>query len=233
MRSTQKQPTITSNYLALVEEINNRVALSGRPANSVTLLAVTKTRTTEEIRAAYQAGVRHVGENYLQEALPKQEALAGCGDLHWHFIGAIQSNKTALIAEHFDWVHTIDRDKIARRLNRQRPAERGPLNVCININLHDEPSKAGTTPAELPALAATIGECHNLRLRGLMAIPASDADPADAFGELAELHRTLTPAPDDWDSLWMGMSADYAHAIAAGSTMIRIGTALFGPRPAR
>ena len=233
MRSTQKQPTITSNYLALVDEINDRVALSGRPANSVTLLAVTKTRTTEEIRAAYQAGVRHVGENYLQEALPKQRALADCADLHWHFIGAIQSNKTALIAEHFDWVHTVDRDKIAQRLNRQRPAERGPLNVCININLHNEPSKAGTTPAELPALAATIGECHNLRLRGLMAIPASDVDPADAFGELAELHRALTLAPDDWDSLSMGMSADYAHAIAAGSTMIRIGTALFGPRPAR
>lgn len=233
MRSIQKHPTISDNYLALVRDINERVTHAQRPPHCVRLLAVTKTRSSEEIRAAYEAGVRHVGENYLQEALPKLEALSDLNDLTWHFIGAIQSNKTALIAEHFDWVHTIDRNKIAQRLNRQRPAGRTPLNICINVNLHHEASKAGADPTALPELIGVVRQCSQLRARGLMAIPAINVPPAESFNALSQLHRNLAQPPDCWDTLSMGMSGDYAEAITAGSTMIRIGTALFGPRPTR
>ena len=238
MRSIPNQATITRNYLALADQLNELAAQSQRPANSVRLLAVSKTRSIDEIRVAFAAGARDVGENYLQEALPKREALGDLKGLRWHFIGAIQSNKTAAIAQAFDWVHTLDRTKIAQRLNRQRPAELAPLNVCININLHDEPSKAGIAPTELPDLIASVQDCERLRLRGLMAIPAPSVPPRESFETLAQLFHNVAPTASegqvdraaDWDSLSMGMSGDYAAAIAAGSTMVRIGTALFGPR---
>ena len=238
MRSIPNQEAITRNYLALVERLDELTAQHQRLPSSVRLLAVSKTRSVAEIRAAYAAGARDVGENYLQEALPKRDALNDLEDLSWHFIGAIQSNKTAAIAQQFDWVHTLDRTKIAQRLNRQRPAELAPLNVCININLHDEPSKAGIAPAAMPELIASVQDCERLRLRGLMAIPAVDVPPQESFEALAALFQSAAPAstdapadaPNDWDSLSMGMSGDYAAAIAAGSTMVRIGTALFGPR---
>jgi len=231
MRSIQKHPTITSNYLALMDELGELTTRAKRHATSVTLLAVTKTRTAEEIRAAYGAGVRDVGENYLQEALPKRDALNDLQDLTWHFIGGIQSNKTTAIAQHFDWVHTVDRQKIAQRLDRARPPELGPLNVCISVNLHNETGKFGAAPSELSILAASIQDCPRLRLRGLMAIPDADVPPTTSFEMLAQLYHQLPDPPISWDSLSMGMSGDYAAAIAAGSTMVRIGTALFGPRP--
>ena len=231
MRSIQKHPTITRNYLALMQEVHELAALAERNVDCITLVAVTKTRTAEEIRAAYSAGVRHVGENYLQEALPKREALDDLQDLTWHFIGGIQSNKTTAIAEHFDWVHTLDREKIAQRLDRARPPELGPLNVCINVNLHNEANKSGAAPGDISTLAASIQDCPRLRLRGLMAIPDASVAPADAFQALAQLYDQLPHPPSSWDSLSMGMSGDYAPAIAAGSTIVRIGTALFGPRP--
>src|SRR5690606_28609504 len=175
-----------------------------------------------------------IGENYLQEALPKQAALADL-PLTWHFIGPIQSNKTRDIASHFAWVHSVDRDRIARRLNDQRPGHLPPLNVCIQVNIDDEDSKSGVTPEEVPALAALIHSLPRLQLRGLMTIPRADAADGNraAFRRLAmtlsQLRHTIA-APD---TLSMGMSDDFEVAIAEGATLIRLGTALFGPRPAK
>lgn len=196
------------------------------------LLAVSKTRPAEDIRAAHALGINDFGENYLQEALPKIEALQALG-LTWHFIGPIQSNKTRPIAEHFDWVHSVDRDKIARRLNEQRPADAPPLQVCLQVNVSGEASKSGVSPAELPALAEAVMQLPRLRLRGLMAIPAatnSDAEQRAAFAQLRGLFEELKPQAPDLDTLSMGMSGDLEAAVAEGSTLLRIGTALFGPR---
>lgn len=196
------------------------------------LLAVSKTRPAEDIRAAHALGINDFGENYLQEALPKIEALQALG-LTWHFIGPIQSNKTRPIAEHFDWVHSVDRDKIARRLNEQRPADAPPLQVCLQVNVSGEASKSGVSPAELPALAEAVMQLPRLRLRGLMAIPAattSEAQQRATFAQLRGLFEDLQPRAPDLDTLSMGMSGDLESAIAEGSTLLRIGTALFGPR---
>lgn len=196
------------------------------------LLAVSKTRPAEDIRAAHALGINDFGENYLQEALPKIEALQALG-LTWHFIGPIQSNKTRPIAEHFDWVHSVDRDKIARRLNEQRPADAPPLQVCLQVNVSGEASKSGVSPADLPALAEAVLHLPRLRLRGLMAIPAatnSDAEQRAAFAQLRGLFEELKPQAPDLDTLSMGMSGDLEAAVAEGSTLLRIGTALFGPR---
>jgi len=182
-----------------------------------------------------QLGVRRFGENYLQEALQKIEALADL-DLEWHFIGPIQSNKTRAIAEHFDWVHSVDRLKIARRLNEQRPAALAPLNVCLQLNVSAEQSKSGAEPAQLAALAAEVAALPRLRLRGLMAIPAATEDVARqraAFRCMGEAQAQLQAAGLELDTLSMGMSGDLEAAIAEGATLVRIGTALFGPRPTR
>lgn len=190
------------------------------------------------LRQAHDAGQRAFGENYLQEALEKQALLADLDDIEWHFIGGLQSNKTRDVAEHFDWVHSIDREKIARRLSAQRPTERAPLNVCLQLNVSGETSKEGVAVDALPALAEAILTLPNLRLRGLMALPAPSDDPETqrrAFRTVATALETLkTRFPEaPLDTLSMGMSGDLEAAIAEGATLVRLGTAIFGSRPPR
>lgn len=204
-------------------------ARSGRAPGSVRLVAVSKRQSAADIRRAFQAGQRAFGENYLQEALAKQVELADCA-IEWHFIGAIQSNKTAEIARAFDWVHTVDRLRIAERLNAQRPAALPPQDICLQVNISGEQTKSGVPPGELPALAAAVAALPRLRLRGLMALPAPSTEVAvqrAAFCALATLAREISP---ELRTLSMGTSDDYAAAIAEGATLVRIGTAVFGPR---
>jgi len=195
-------------------------------------VAVTKTFGAGAIRAAFAAGQRDFGESYAQEAVEKMKALADLPAV-WHFIGPIQSNKTRPIAEGFDWVHSIDRLKIAERLSAQRPAGRPPLEACIEVNVSGEASKAGTPPEAASALAAAVARLPHLRLRGLMAIPEPTPDAAlqrRRFERLRELREALNREGLALDTLSMGMSDDFEAAIAAGSTMVRVGTAIFGPR---
>lgn len=223
---------VKSPLLHIDEQINAFCARSGRDPHSVQLLAVSKTRTADELAQLADQGQRHFGENYLQEALDKIAALRGRG-LVWHFIGPIQSNKTRDITAHFDWVHSVDRLKVARRLSEQRPAELPPLNVCIQVNVDDEDSKSGVALEAVPALAAEIVTLPNLCLRGLMAIPRAGSEDSSrgAFRQLAMTLSQLRNTMPALDTLSMGMSADYAVAIEEGATLIRLGTALFGPRP--
>ena len=221
--------TIADNLSTLATRIHSAATASGRDPASVHLLAVSKTKPSEAVREAFAAGVRDVGENYLQEALSKQAELTDL-PLTWHFIGPIQSNKTRAIAEHFDWVHSVDRLKIAQRLSEQRPDHLPPLNLCLQVNVSGEDSKSGCTPEELPTLAQAIAALPKLRLRGLMAIPEPTDDRAAqdaAFARVRELQDSLGL---DLDTLSMGMSHDLESAIAQGATWVRIGTALFGAR---
>ncbi|MBA1188335.1 YggS family pyridoxal phosphate-dependent enzyme [Pseudomonas entomophila] len=221
--------TLADTYSALITRIEHAATTAGRDPAEVRLLAVSKTKPAETVRQAYAAGVRDVGENYLQEALDKQQALTDL-TLTWHFIGPIQSNKTRAIAEHFDWVHSVDRLKIAQRLSAQRPAHLPALNVCLQVNVSGEDSKSGCSPDELAALAAAVAALPGLRLRGLMAIPEPTDDRAAqdaAFARLRTLRDGLGLA---LDTLSMGMSHDLEAAIAQGATWVRIGTALFGAR---
>jgi len=206
---------------------------AGRTAESVRLLAVSKTRGADEVAALAELGQRHFGESYLQEALAKIEALGGRG-LVWHFIGPLQSNKTRSVAEHFDWVHSVDRIKIARRLNHHRPEQAPPLNVCLQVNVSGESTKSGVTREKLPALAAEVSELPRLRLRGLMTIPAPTADceaQREPFRALRHMFAELDRQGFSMDTLSMGMSGDLEAAIEEGATIVRVGTALFGPRP--
>ena len=212
--------------------IHNAAVASGRDPGAVTLVAVTKTQTAETMRLAATAGVTDFGENYLKEALDKMDLLAGLG-LLWHFIGAIQSNKTRAIAERFDWVHSIDRLEVARRLSEQRPFHAPPLNVCIQVALVPEPNKSGVAPAALEPLALGLAELPRMRLRGLMCLPPPQPDAAAEraiFARLRELAAELNAGGLKLDTLSMGMSGDFESAIAEGATIVRIGTALFGPR---
>jgi len=221
--------TIADNLSALAARIASAAQAAGRDPASIQLLAVSKTKPASAIREIYAAGVRDVGENYLQEALTKQEALRDL-PLIWHFIGPIQSNKTKAIAEHFDWVHSVDRLKIAQRLSEQRPQGLPPLNICLQVNVSGEDSKSGCAAADLPALANAVAALPNLRLRGLMAIPEPSEERAEqeaAFATLRQLQNTLNLG---LDTLSMGMSHDLEAAIAQGATWVRIGTALFGAR---
>jgi pyridoxal phosphate enzyme (YggS family) len=192
------------------------------------LLAVSKTRPAEAIREAARAGITDIGENYLQEALDKMAELSEL-DLRWHFIGPLQSNKTRPIAEHFDWVHSVDRLKIARRLSEQRPGNLPPLQVCLQVNVSGEQSKSGVTPGELEELADAVDQLPQLTLRGLMAIPEPGHD-GSGFAVLRAALEALRPRHADMDTLSMGMSADLELAIAEGSTLVRVGTDIFGPR---
>lgn len=224
--------TLAARHDAVLERIRRAEAACGRPPGSVRLLAVSKTHPAADVRALAALGQRAFGESYLQEALAKQALLTDL-PLVWHFIGPIQSNKTRGIAEHFDWVHSLDRLKTARRLAAQRPAERGPLNVCLQVKLSDEPGKAGVPPPELEGLALAVAGLAPLRLRGLMAIPAPSPDPVAqraAFRALRGLLDSLSALGLELDTLSMGMSADLEAAVAEGATVVRIGTALFGPR---
>ena len=221
--------TLADNLSTICARITKGAQAAGRDPASVHLLAVSKTKPASAIREVHAAGVRDFGENYLQEALTKQQQL---GDLPliWHFIGPIQSNKTKAIAEHFDWVHSVDRLKIAQRLSEQRPAGLAPLNICLQVNVSGEDSKAGCAPTDLPALAEAIAALPNLQLRGLMAIPEPTEDRAAqeaAFERLRQLQEGLGLG---LDTLSMGMSHDLEAAIAQGATWVRIGTALFGAR---
>lgn len=222
---------INKRFEVVQQRIRDAENKAGRQPHAVRLIAVSKTQPAEAIREAYALGQRDFGENYLQEALAKQELLKDLGDIVWHFIGPIQSNKTRLIAENFDWVHAVDRVKTAERLDQQRPLDLLPLNVCIQVNVSEENSKSGVDLLELPKLAHQISTLQRLCLRGLMAIPApidpSALDPGKPFRCLREAAQSL---PIPIDSLSMGMSDDLEWAIREGATWVRIGTALFGPR---
>lgn len=227
--------TIAANLQGVKSRIERAARAAGRDPRDIVLVAVTKTFGPEAVRAAYAAGQRDFGESYAQEALGKMPALADL-PLVWHFIGPIQSNKTRPIAEAFDWVHAIDRPKIAERLSAQRPPARGPLQVCLEVNVSGEASKAGVAPAEAPALARAVARLPNLRLRGLMAIPEPTPDVAlqrRRFDALRALRDALNRDGLALDTLSMGMSDDFEAAIAAGATIVRVGTAIFGPRPAK
>jgi pyridoxal phosphate enzyme (YggS family) len=205
---------------------------SGRDAASVCLIAVTKGHAADAVRAAATLGIEDFGENYLQEAVAKIDA-CGREPVRWHFIGALQSNKTRVVAERFDWVHTVDRLRIAERLAAQRPYHAPPLNVCLQVNLGAETTKAGVHPGELPGLASAVGRLERLRLRGLMCIPPAETDPERQrhwFRLLRRLRDDLVDLGVALDVLSMGMSGDFAVAIEEGATHVRVGTALFGPR---
>ena len=221
--------TIAGNIARVEARIRAAALAVQRDVTSIHLLAVSKTKPAGALREAHAAGIRDFGENYLQEARTKQVELADL-PLCWHFIGPIQSNKTRDIAEHFAWVHSVDRLKIAQRLSEQRPANLPPLNICIQVNVSGEASKSGCTPADLPALAAAISALPRLKLRGLMAIPEPTEDRAEqdaAFATVRTLQESLNMG---LDTLSMGMSHDLESAIAQGATWVRIGTALFGAR---
>jgi PLP dependent protein len=218
---------------ANLEHVRNRIrracVAAGRPVDEVRLLAVSKTFDAAAIRAAHAAGQRDFGESYLQEALAKQAQLADAG-LVWHFIGPIQSNKTRGIAQAFHWAHSVDRLKIAQRLSDQRPPQLPALQVCVEVNVSGEASKSGCSPEEASALCRAVAGLPRLRVRGLMAIPAPDADARAAFRRLRELFESIRGQGLPLDTLSAGMSDDLEAAIAEGSTIVRVGTAIFGRR---
>jgi hypothetical protein len=212
-----------------------RIAATGAPGDPAShLLAVSKTQPPAAVEALHRAGQRAFGENYVQEALAKQAALAGL-DLEWHLIGPLQSNKAALAARHFDWIHSVDRPKLVPLLAQARDPARGPLNVLVQVNIDDEASKAGCRPDAVPALAAAVAAEPALRLRGLMAIPAPWPDEArriEGFERMRALFEQLRAGHPGVDTLSVGMSHDFEVALRHGATLVRIGTALFGARPA-
>ena len=224
--------TIKSAIQGVTERIRQAASTAGRAPDTVTLLAVSKTFSAENVREAWQAGQLAFGENYVQEGIDKIAALADL-PLHWHFIGPLQSNKTRPVAEHFDWVHSIERLKIAERLSAQRPAHLPPLQVCIQVNVSGEASKSGCEFAEVPALAEAIRQLPRLQLRGLMCIPEPTEDKQQLHSQFAALRQCLQQLNQSGmqlDTLSMGMSADMETAIAEGATMVRVGTAIFGAR---
>jgi pyridoxal phosphate enzyme (YggS family) len=216
-----------TNLSHKLQQTLQRIAEAAKNSNrcpmDITLVAVSKAQPLADIKEAYQAGQRHFGENYAQELAEKSEALKEL-DLVWHFIGPLQSNKTAIIAQHCQWVHSIDRIKIAQRLNDQRPRHLPPLQVCIQVNIHGEATKSGISIQELPTTIEAIKSMPNLQLRGLMTIPNAN-NPLSEFLELASLAKSF-----ELSTLSMGMSNDLEEAVATGSTIVRIGTAIFGAR---
>jgi len=226
--------TIAANIQQVRARIAAACAAAQRPVQSVTLLAVGKTFPAEALRRAHAAGQRAFGENYVQEAVDKMDALADLPDAQWHLIGPLQSNKTRVVAERFDWVHSVERLKVAQRLSEQRPAHKPPLQVCLQVNISGEESKSGLAPDAVRAVAHAVAELPRLRLRGLMAIPepAGDVDAQRApHRALRELLERLCADGLALDTLSMGMSADLEAAIAEGATLVRVGSAIFGARP--
>ncbi len=225
-----------NNLNANLQNVSARVSTAcsqaGRPVDSVRILAVSKRQTVDKIRAMHAAGQTAFGENYLQEAAEKQDELADLG-IEWHFIGPIQSNKTREIAARFQWVQSVDREKVLQRLSRQRPDHLPDLNICLQVNIDEEEQKSGIRPEDVLQLALTATGLPRLRLRGLMAIPrppGNGHDPVHSFERLRHLFEQLCEHGLKLDTLSLGMSADLEQAIAAGSTMVRVGTDLFGPR---
>ena len=223
--------SISQNLSEIKQQIQQISQQCGR--DNVRLLTVSKTKPVEAIEEAIAAGQTAFGENYVQEGVEKIAYFAQQPNLEWHFIGPLQSNKTRLVAENFDWIQTVDRLKIAERLSAQRPENKAPLNVLIQINISDEASKSGIQPEELDELAKAISQLPNLRLRGLMAIPKPESEPEQqkiALRKMQQLFDRLQAEFEGIDTLSMGMSDDMAAAIECGSTMVRIGTAIFGAR---
>ena len=223
--------SISQNLAQIQQQIESLSAQFQR--ENVRLLAVSKTKPVSAIEEAIQAGQKAFGENYVQEGVEKLAYFNQQADLEWHFIGPLQSNKTKLVAAHFDWIQTVDRLKIAQRLSEQRPAGKAPLNVLIQINISDEASKSGIAPEDMLPLAREIALLPNLKLRGLMAIPKPEHEPAQqkiALSKMQQLFNRLQTEFEGIDTLSMGMSDDMAAAIECGSTMVRIGTAVFGAR---
>lgn len=236
MNETTHSAGAAARLARLRDDIAQAARDAGRDPASVTLVAVAKRHPAAAVAELAEAGQRDFAENYVDEAIAKRATLAEAGlapDGIWHYIGRIQSNKTRAIAAHFDWVHSIDRAKVAERLGAQRPDGMAPLECCIEVNVSGEQSKGGVAPSEVAELAAVVRGQPRLRLRGLMALPAPQTDPARQRAAFEQVRETLTSlsATDALDVLSMGTSADYPAAIAAGATHVRIGTALFGPRP--
>jgi pyridoxal phosphate enzyme (YggS family) len=225
--------TIALNLQTVRARIGAACARVGRDAHQVTLLAVSKRQPAQAVRAAYHAGQRAFGENYVQEGMEKIVALTDLPDLEWHCIGPLQGNKTRLVAEHFDWAHGVDRLKIAQRLSAQRPTGKLPLNVCIQVNIDGGISKSGVAPTDALALAQAVNVLPSLRLRGIMTIPdpAPENDIRARHARSRLLLDALRKAGLPLDTLSMGMSADLEAAIAEGATLVRVGTAIFGTRP--
>ncbi len=227
---------IASRLLAIKDQIASLTHQAGRAPDDVQLLAVSKTKPIEAIYAAYQAGQRQFGESYVQEAIPKIQLLqtnSDYADIEWHFIGPLQSNKTKPVAEHFDWVHSVDREKIAQRLNEQRPAHLPALNICLQVNISGEQTKSGINADEVFGLAGIISQFPRLKLRGLMTIAENTDDMnvvRDNFLHMQQLFNQLKSQYPSVDTLSMGMTDDMPLAISCGSTMVRIGTAIFGSR---
>ncbi|HLX81783.1 MAG TPA: YggS family pyridoxal phosphate-dependent enzyme [Burkholderiales bacterium] len=219
---------IHDNLQAVQERIAHAAAAAGRDPSAVTLLAVSKTHSAALVAEALAAGQRAFGENYVQEAVEKMDALADKG-VEWHLVGPLQSNKTKLVAARFDWVHSVESEKIARRLSEQRPSGMRPLNVLIQVNVSGETSKSGVAPVEVSALAGAIAPMPNLKLRGLMAVPEPGAH-VDRYRELKNLYETLKKNEFQFDTLSVGMSDDLELAVAGGATLVRVGTAIFGAR---
>lgn len=225
--------SISQNLATISQQIQQYCQQANRPEQSVKLLAVSKTKPISAIAEAIEAGQRAFGENYVQEGIEKIQHFAENDTLEWHFIGLLQSNKTRVVAEHFDWVQTIDRLKIAQRLSEQRPEHLPVLNVLIQINISDEASKSGISAKEMLELATQISQLPRLKLRGLMAIPKPESEPEQqkiALAQMNELFLQLQSKFEGIDTLSMGMSDDMPSAIECGSTMVRIGTAIFGAR---
>ncbi len=227
---------LSESLAAANRRLAEALAKAGREPAAARLLAVSKTKPALMVREAHRLGQRDFGENYLQEALEKQAALADLPDIVWHFIGPLQSNKSRAVAEHFAWLHSLDREKLARRLSEQRPGHLPPLNVCLQVNISDEATKAGVSLDDLPALAEAVVALPGLSLRGLMAIPApaqgveAQREPYARLRQALEALRQRFPeAP--LDTLSMGMSDDLEAAVAEGATWVRLGTAIFGARP--
>ena len=225
--------TIADPLAKVTARIQQAVAAARRNGETVRLIAVSKTHPANLLAQAYACGQRDFGENYLQEALEKQAELTDLADIVWHFIGPIQSNKTRAIAKNFAWIHSIDREKIAQRLNEQRPDDLPPLQVCLQVNIDDEDTKSGVSLAELPALAKVVSQLPRLQLRGLMAVPAAKDNIQQQRAGFAKLHGALVELQQlgyTVDTLSMGMSGDLEAAIAEGATMVRVGTDIFGVR---
>lgn len=220
---------IKDNLAAVELQISKACQLANRSIDEVCLLAVSKTKPVTLIEQAYAAGQRAFGESYIQEAIEKTHQLSHLTDIQWHFIGPIQSNKTRHLAEHFSWVHSVDRAKIITRLNEHRSSQDTPLNICLQVNISEENSKSGIKVNELAELAQQVDKCEHLTLRGLMAIPKKH-DSLASFQKMSELFNELKQQYSTVDTLSMGMSDDLNDAIANGSTMVRIGTAIFGAR---
>ena len=230
--SETAQGAAAKRLSAVLERMAGAARRAGRDPAELTLVAVSKTRPPADLHTLIECGQQHFGENYLQEALPKIEALQP-RPLVWHFIGQLQSNKTAPVAERFDWVHTVDRLKLVQRLAAQRPFHAPPLNVCVQVKLGDEPGKGGATVGDIPALLDAVARQPQLRLRGLMTLPPAEPSEADQrrwFAALREVFQQMQRQHPAMDTLSMGMSGDLEAAILEGATMIRIGTALFGER---